>query len=448
MDIPGPRSRELMARLRAVVARGVSVQAPVFADHTLGALVIDVDGNTFIDLSGGIGVLNVGHGAGPVVEAVRDQTGRFLHTDFSVVPYEVYVRLAERLAAVVPVAGDGQRKVCFFNSGAEAVENAVKIARAYSGRKALISFEGGFHGRTFMALALTSKAAPYKEGLGPLAPEVYRVPFAYCYRCPFGSSHDSCDFACAGALERAFVTAVSHRDTAALVFEPVQGEGGFVVPPPGFLPRVQEICRRREVLLIADEIQTGFCRTGRLFASERFGIRPDLICVAKSLAGGLPLSGVAGPAHIMDSPGEGGIGGTYVGNPVACAAALAVLDLIDREDLCVRAERIGSLLVNRLRAMQDRYRIIGDVRGAGAMVAVELVRDRETKEPADRETAHVIGEALRRGVIVPRCGVYNNVIRFLNPLTITDDQLEVALDALEAAIAEADATLAPGTAAT
>lgn len=434
--IPGPRSRELIERAGRVVARGISVLAPVVVEKAQGALLTDVDGNTYIDLSGGIGVVNVGHCPGPVVDAVRHQAGRFLHTDYSVVPYEPYITLAEELVRLTP--GVWPKKACLFNSGAEAVENAVKIARASSRRRAVIAYEGAFHGRTLMALSLTSKPRPYKEGLGPFAPEVYRVPYAYCYRCPLGLKYPACGVRCADALDRAFSTMVSPADTAAVIVEPVQGEGGFVVPPPEFLPRVQDICRKHNVLLIVDEIQTGFCRTGRVFACEHTGVEPDLICVAKSLAAGMPLSGVVGRTEVMDAPVEGGIGGTYVGNPLACAAALEVIKLIRDQGLPARAEAIGRRIMDRALAMQEKYRIIGEVRGLGAMVGIELVRDRKTKEPAAEETSRIIGDALRQGVIIPRCGIYNNVLRFLNPLTITDDQLDEALDVLEGCIATAD----------
>lgn len=433
-EVPGPASRRIMERLGRAVPRAVSVLAPVAVARAFGALVTDVDGNTYIDLSGGVGTVNAGHAPAPVVEAVREQAGRFLHTDFSVLPYEAYVELAERLAAVVP-GPPGEKRACFFNSGAEAVENAVKFARAFTKRRALIAFEGAFHGRTALALALTSKARPYKEGLGPLVPEVHRVPFAYCYRCPFGRKEADCALECAEALERALVTHVAPSEVAAVIFEPVQGEGGFVVPPPGFLGRVQEICRRHGILLVADEIQTGFGRTGRLFAGERLGIEPDLVCLAKSLAAGLPLSAVVGRADVMDAAAEGNVGGTYVGNPLACAAALRVLDLMASERLPERAERLGALLMDRLRAMRDRYPLIGDVRGLGAMVGIELVKDRETKAPAAAETRRVLAEALRRGVIAVPCGIYGNVIRFLNPLNIHEDMLSEALDALEEAVA-------------
>ncbi len=436
-EIPGPKSREVMERAGRVVARPVSVMAPVVAAKAHGSLVTDVDGNTYIDLSGGVGVVNVGHNNDAVVDAIKDQAGRFLHTDYSVIPYDSYVSLAEELVELAP--GDGPKKACFFNSGAESVENAVKIARAASGRGGMIAFEGAFHGRTLMALTLTSKPRPYKEGLGPFAPEVYRVPYAYCYRCPLGLEYPVCGVRCAEALDRAFTSMVAPSDTAAVIIEPVQGEGGFVVPPPEFLPRIAEICRKHGVFLIVDEIQTGFCRTGRVFACQHYGIEPDLLCLAKSLAAGMPLSAVVGRADVMDAPADGRIGGTYVGNPLACAAALEVVKIIRGNDLSSRAREIGARITRRLKGMQENITIIGDVRSLGAMVGVELVRDRETKEPASAETAKVIAKAMKRGVIIPRCGIYSNVLRFLNPLTITDAELDEALDVLEVCLTEVNA---------
>lgn len=431
--IPGPRSRALLDRKDQAVASGLHVAVPVIVERAQGALLTDVDGNTFIDLAGGVGCLNVGHSAPEVVRAVQEAAQRFTHTDFSVVPYESYIRLAEELTRRAP--GGFPKKAAFFNSGAEAVENAVKIARKYTGRRGVIAMEGAFHGRTLMALSLTSRVHPYKQGMGPFAPEVYRVPFPYVYRWPGRPPAAEVARQAVEALERAFVTQVAPEDTAAVILEPVQGEGGFIVPPEGYLPRVQEVCRRHGVLLIADEIQTGYGRTGRFFASERFGIEPDLITVGKSIAAGLPLSGVVGRAEVMDAAADGNIGGTYVGNPIACAAALAVLEVMDRYSLPDRAERLGARVRTRLERLAGRVPLIGEVRGVGAMVAVELVRDSDTREPATAETGRVIAEAMRRGVIVLRAGTYGNVIRLLMPLVITDDQVDEALAVLEDAFA-------------
>ncbi|MBX6377395.1 MAG: 4-aminobutyrate--2-oxoglutarate transaminase [Clostridia bacterium] len=423
--------------MRQVVAPAFAPAAPVFVAAARGALVTDVDGNTFLDLSGGMGVLNVGHAQPAVTRAVVQQAGRFLHTDFSIVPYENLVDLAERLIERAPVPLPAQ--AAFFNSGAEAVENAVKISRLATRRRAVIAFTGGFHGRTALAAALTSRPRPYKAGMGPLAPEVYRAPYAYCYRCPLGASYPDCGVACADAFERVFDTQVDAEEVACAVVEPVQGEGGFIVPPAAFLTRVAEACRRRGVLLVVDEIQTGFGRTARWFASEWFGLAPDLVTVAKSLAAGLPLSGVVGRREVMLAAGPGTVGGTYVGNPVAAAAALAVLEVMEGEGLLARAERLGQLLQERLRTMAERHPLIGDVRALGPMAGIELVRDRRTKEPAARETEEVLREALSRGVIAVRCGIYQNVIRFLNPLTIEEAELEEALDVLDASLAAVEA---------
>jgi 4-aminobutyrate aminotransferase/(S)-3-amino-2-methylpropionate transaminase len=431
--LPGPRSAELLERKSRFVPRALDELAPFVIERAAGSLVTDLDGNTFIDMTGGIGCLNVGHASPAVTAAVEDQARRFLHTDFTVIPYAPYVELAERLAGRAP--GEGPHKVAFFNSGAEAVENAVKIAKAYTRRHALVAFEGGFHGRTLMAMSLTSKAKPYKAGFGPFAPDVYRAPYAYCYRCPLGASHPSCGVACADEVEGLLHTQVAPSEVAAMVIEPVQGEGGFVVPPREFMERMAALCREHGILFVADEIQTGYGRTGHFFAVEEWGLAPDLITVAKSIAAGLPLSGVIGRAEVMDAPGDGAIGGTFVGNPLACVAGLAVLDDLDGQDLVARARHVGGRLLGRFRDMQERFPLIGDVRGLGAMVAMELVRDRATKEPAGRETSEIIRRAVEGGAIFLKAGPYGNVIRVLASLTIPDDQLDEALDVLEGAVA-------------
>lgn len=435
-EVPGPRSREVLARKDRYVAAAFSVHAPVVIDRGRGALVTDIDGNTFIDLTGGIGVLNVGHCHPQVNQAVHRQVDRFLHTDFTIIPYEPLVDLAEKLSQKAPV--EQPAKCAFFNSGAEAVENAVKIARAYTRRSAIIAFEGAFHGRTMMAMTLTSKSKPYRQGFGPFAPEVYRVPYAYCYRCPIRATYPGCGVACADLLDRLLELFVAPEDTAGVIVEPVQGEGGFVVPPREYLPRLAEICAKHGVLLIVDEVQTGFGRTGRLFALEHSGVNADLITVAKSLAAGIPLSGVVGRAEVMDAPGDNRIGGTYVGNPVGCVVALEVLDIMEKDNLPGRAEQLGQLMMDRFRAMKDCHPLVGDVRGLGAMVAIELVKDRATKEPATRETSEVLKRCMQKGVIALKCGLYGNVIRMLATLVITEDQLTEALDVIEEAIAEVE----------
>jgi 4-aminobutyrate aminotransferase/(S)-3-amino-2-methylpropionate transaminase len=429
-EIPGPRSREVLDRKARVVADPLSIYLPIVAAEGHGALLTDLDGNTFIDFAGGVGCLNVGHAHPRVVDAVQEQAARFLHTDFTIVPYEVYVTLAERLLAVAPFSGPA--KAAFFNAGTEAVENAVKFARAYTKRPAVIAFEGGFHGRTLLSLTLTSKTHPYKAGFGPFAPEVYRVPFPNAYR-------DITAAAALEALERTFAAQVAAETVAAIVLEPVQGEAGFIVAPPEFVQGVRKICDREGIVLVVDEVQTGFGRTGKMFAIEHYGVEPDLITVAKSIASGLPLSGVLGKAEIMDAPGDNAVGGTYVGNPVAQAAALAVLDVFEDEGLVDRAERIGETIRGRMGAWRERYRQIGDVRGLGAMLAIELVLDPSTKEPAPELASRVVEEAARRGLLLLKAGLHSNCIRVLCPLVIADPELDEALgvweEALEAVLA-------------
>jgi 4-aminobutyrate aminotransferase len=377
--------------------------------------VTDVDGNTFVDFAGGVGCMNVGHSHPRVVEAIREQAERFTHTDFTIVPYENYVALAERLLELAPIAGE--TRAAFFNAGAEAIENAVKFARAHTGRPAVIAFEGGFHGRTLLALTLTSKTHPYKAGLGPFAPGVYRVPF------------DDLE-----ALEYAFKTRVAAEEVAAIVFEPVQGEGGFVVPSREFVEGLRRICDEHGIVLVADEVQTGFCRTGRTFAMEVFGVEPDLMAVAKSIAAGLPLSGVLGRAEIMDAPGDSAVGGTYVGNPVAIAAAHAVLDVIAEERLNERAEAIGETIRSRMESWHERFDEVADVRGLGAMLAIALARG--GKPDAALATA-VAEAAMRRGLLLLKAGIESNVLRVLVPLVIEDGELDEALGAWEEALEEA-----------
>ena len=426
--IPGPRSTEILARKDAVVADPLTIALPVVIDRGDGATITDVDGNTFIDFTGGVGCLNVGHSNPRVVEAVQEHAARFMHTDFTIVPYELYVALAERLIAVSPFRGAA--KAAFFNAGTEAVENAIKFARGYTKRPAVIAFEGGFHGRTLLALSLTSKTHPYKAGLGPFAPEVYRVPFAQDYRGP--SAAEALD-----ALERALITTVAVETVAAIVIEPVQGEGGFLVAPQEFLVGVRRICDENGIVMVVDEVQTGFGRTGRMFAIEHYGIEPDLMTVAKSIAAGLPLSGVIGKAAIMDALHDSGVGGTYVGNPVAQAAALAVLDVFEDDGLVERAGAIGETIRGRMLTWRDRWDAIGDVRGLGAMLAVELVADRETKAPAADVASRIVEAAAEHGLLLLKSGIYSNCIRVLVPLVITDAELDEALDVWEEALTHA-----------
>ena len=434
-EIPGPRSRELLALKERVLPKAIDLHIPAVTERAEGALLTDVDGKVMIDFTGGVGVVNVGHANPRVVAAVQAQAGRFTHTDFSIIPYESLIRLAERLGEVVP--GRGPKKAFFFNSGAEAVENAIKVARLYTKRRAVIAFEGAFHGRTWMALSLTARGRPYKVGLGPFVPDVYRAPFPYPYRKPYREvSDEAYADLCADRLELMLQTEVPAEDVAAVIVEPVQGEGGFVVPPANFLPRVQEICRRHGIVFIVDEVQTGFGRTGRMFASEHFDLDPDIVCVAKSLAGGMPLSGIVGKAEIMDAAHEGAIGGTYVGNPVACAAALAVLDELAGTDLLEQGRRVAGELRRGFESLAERYAVIGEVRGLGPMLAMELVRDRETREPAADLTGQIISRAMQRGLLLLRAGVHGNVIRTLAPLSLTSEQAAEALDVLHTVFGE------------
>ena len=425
-EIPGPRAREILERERHAVARPLIVHEPVIAERARGATITDVDGNTFVDFVGGVGVANVGHNHPRVVEAISEQLDRFLHTDFTVVPYESYVELAERLGELAPIGGEVRG--AFFNAGAEAVENAVKLARLHTKRQGVIVFEGAFHGRTWMALTMTSKTNPYKKGLGPFAPEVYRTPYPNAYRGPDAAT-------ALRALERLFTTHVSPEHIAAIVFEPQQGEGGFLPAPAEFVEGLRRICDEHGIVLVADEVQTGFGRTGRMFAMEHVGVEPDLMTVAKSIAGGLPLSGVIGRAAIMDGPHLGAIGGTFIGNPVSLAAALAVLDVFEEEGLVERAQLLGAAVRARMLDWQARWPRIGDVRGLGAMLAIELVRDPLTKEPAPELVGRIVEEALQRGLLLLKAGVDGNCIRVLCPLTTTDAELDDGLRAWEEALA-------------
>ena len=439
--IPGPKSQEWMQRRQAAVARGVSHATQIFAARAEGATIEDVDGNRFLDFAGGIGVVNVGHRAPSVVEAIRKQLDAFVHTCFSVAPYGKYVELAEKLNSLVP--GTFPKKTVLVNSGAEAIENAVKIARCYTHRPAIICFEDAFHGRTMLTMSLTSKTHPYKAGFEPFATDIYRIPYAYCYRCSYSLQYPSCGVFCAHHLEDTFKRVVAAEAVAAVVVEPVLGEGGFVAPPAEFFTIIQDICRRNKILLVADEVQTGFGRTGAMFASERYGITPDILLSAKSIADGLPLAAVTGRAEIMDAPGVGGLGGTYGGNPLACAAALAVIETLERDNLPARAEQIGTRFDTRAREWKKRWPLIGDVRGLGAMRALELVRPGATREPAKEETDKVLRHCLEHGLILVSAGSYGNVIRLLMPLVITDQEFDEGLQVMEDALMSVAESLEP-----
>ena len=437
--IPGPKSRALAARRAAAVPRGLSHGTPVYVARAQDAWIEDVDGNRFLDLAGGIGCLNVGHRNPAVTSAIGSQLENFLHTCVQVTPYENYVRLAERLNQITP--GKFPKKTLLLNTGAEAVENAIKIERAHTGRSSVIAFEDAFHGRTMMALALTSKTHPYKAGFAPFPSDVYQVPYAYCYRCSYSLQYPSCDVFCARHLEDTFKRVVAAEDVAAVIAEPVIGEGGFVTPPPEFFRIVMDICHKHGVLFIADEVQSGFGRTGKMFACEHYGIEPDMVVTAKSLGGGLPLGAVTGRAEVMDAPGPGGLGGTFAGNPLSCAAANAVLDAFEAKgrDLLSRANSIGDRFRKCAQSWQCRYEMIGDIRGLGAMRAIELVKSRETREPAPEETKRITQYCYEHGLITITAGTYNNVIRVLVPLVITDEQMDEALHVLEGALGSVSA---------
>jgi 4-aminobutyrate aminotransferase / (S)-3-amino-2-methylpropionate transaminase / 5-aminovalerate transaminase len=433
-DAVGPNTAALVARRQRAVPRGVSNVAPLFVTEASGAILRDADGRRIIDFAGGIGVMNVGHAHPKVVAAITEQARRFTHTCFQVAMYEPYVALAERLNALVP--GDWPKKTLFLNSGAEAVENAVKIARAATGRPAVIAFEHAFHGRTLLGLSLTGKVSPYKKGFGPFAPEIYHVPFPYCYRCPENKGRECCR-AAPGSLDRQLATLVEAESVAAVVIEPVAGEGGFIPVPAEVLRALAAWCRDHGALLVADEVQTGFGRTGRMFAMEHAGVAADITALAKSLAGGLPLAAVTGRAEVMDAPQSGGLGGTFGGNPVACAAALAVLDVFEEEGLVARAARIGDRVRARFLGWQAKFPWIGDVRGLGAMQGLEIIEGPVSTAPDGKRANAIQTDALRRGLLVLTAGMYGNVIRTLMPLGIGDEHLEEGLAILGAALEEA-----------
>ncbi|MPZ22683.1 MAG: 4-aminobutyrate--2-oxoglutarate transaminase [Dehalococcoidia bacterium] len=430
-EIPGPRSRELLRLTEEHTPRGLGHNTPIAVAHADGALLTDVDGNTYIDFAGGIGAQNSGHRAPGIVEAIKQQADDYLHLCFMVTLYEPYVRLAEKLNQITP--GSFAKKTILFNSGSEGIENAIKIARAYTGRTAVIAFERAFHGRTMLALSLTGQVRPYREGMGPFFPEIYRLPFPYAYRCP-DCRESSCHAHSPEAIYDIFRSQVAAESVAAVIVEPVLGEGGFVIPPADYYRGLKAICEEHGILFIADEVQTGFARTGRMFAIENFGVEPDMVVLAKSLSGGTPLSAITGRADVMDAPPVGSLGGTYGGNPIACQAALAAIEVIERDGLIERAREIGDAVQERMHRIQSRHAIVGDVRGLGAMCAMELVRDRESKEPATAETAQIQKACYEGGLIVMKAGAGGNVIRTLMPLVISDEQLDEGFSVLERAI--------------
>ncbi|MCF8068471.1 MAG: 4-aminobutyrate--2-oxoglutarate transaminase [Desulfobacterales bacterium] len=427
-------NKDLIQRRNEHVSQGPYNIYPIFIKKAHGAVMVDVEDREYIDFAGGIGVLNVGHNHPKVVAAIKDQADKFIHTCFHVGMYESYVDLAERLNEVAP--GDFPKATMFLNSGAEAVENAIKVARISKKRPAVIAFDNAFHGRTLLGMTLTSKIKPYKHEFGPFAPEVYRMPYAYCYRCPYDLKYPDCGVACADKMEDFFASYVAPETVAAVIAEPIQGEGGFITPPPEYFPKLQEISRKYDIALIIDEVQAGSGRTGKFFAIEHWGIEPDIITTAKSLAAGMPLSAVTGRKELMNASHPGGLGGTYAGNPLACRAGLAVMDILFKDGVLEQGRVLGENLQARFNEMQSKYEIIGDVRGKGAMLALELVKDRKTKTPATDEAKRIAQSCFEKGLIILTTGHYGNVIRVLMPLVITDDQLDKGMSILEEAFTE------------
>jgi 4-aminobutyrate aminotransferase/(S)-3-amino-2-methylpropionate transaminase len=427
------RIESILELRNSVIPPGYRSGTTVYVESARGAMIRAIDGKEYIDFAGGIGVMTVGHSHPKVVAAIKDQAEKFTHTCFMVVPYESAVRLAEKLCQIAP--GTAPKSTLFVNSGAEAVENAVKIARYFTKRQAIIALEHGYHGRTQLAMTLTSKVNPFKLGFGPFAPEVYHIPAPYCYRCSFGLRYPGCNVACADYLNDFLKNQVGAECTAAVIAEPLLGEGGFITPPPEYFTKLTGICRANGIVFIADEIQAGTGRTGKMFAIEHFGVEPDIITLAKGFAAGMPLSAVIGKREMMNSVHPGGLGGTYGANPVACRAALAVMDIFGEENLLQKAQILGKKIRERLTAWQSRFKIIGDVRGLGPMLAIELVKDRETKKPAAEEASTLVKYCVDHGVLVLVCGTFNNVIRFLPPLVIADQQLNKGLLVIEEGIA-------------
>jgi 4-aminobutyrate aminotransferase/(S)-3-amino-2-methylpropionate transaminase len=432
------RQAELQGRRDRHVPRGTFHATPAFIAEAHGAVLVDVDGRELIDFAGGIGVINVGHAHPKVVAAIKDQAEKYIHTCFHIAMYEPYVDLAARLNELAP--GDFHKMTLLANSGAEAVENAVKIARHATKRPAIIALENAFHGRTLLGMTLTSKVKPYKHGFGPFAPEIYRMPSAYCYRCPFGLKPQTCGTACADHLEEFFTGNVAADQVAAVIAEPIQGEGGFITPPPDYFAKLQAICKKHGIVLIVDEVQSAMGRTGKMFAIEHWGVAPDLVTTAKSLAGGLPLAAVTGRAELMNEPHVGGLGGTFAGNPIACRAALAVLEILLGDGLLDRAVQLGEKVRGRMDALQRKYELVGDVRGKGPMLAMELVRDREKKTPAADETKRLVKLCYDKGLVLVSCGSHGNVVRTLMPLVITDEQLDRGFQILDSALQEISAS--------
>lgn len=435
-ELPGAIADKLIKERKKYIPKAVFQVVPTLVNNASGARMEDVDGNEYIDFASGISCINVGHGNDRVTQAIKDQVDRYLHTSFNVTMYEPYIEMTKKLCESAP--GDFPKQAILFNSGAEAVENAIKVARNYTNRFNIIAFEHAFHGRTQLTMGLTSRVKNYKYGFGPMDTGITRFPYAYCYRCPYGKSYPDCDMWCLKRIEETLETTsyVAPEETAAIIVEPVLGEGGYVVPPPEFLQGLRDICDKYNIMLISDEIQAGAGRTGKMWAAERFDVVPDIIAAAKSIAGGMVLSATIAGKEVMDSVGVGGLGGTFGGHPLSCAAGLAAMDLLNNEGLPERAVELGNISVSRLQDMEEEHGLIGDVRSLGSAIGVELVKDRETKEPAPEETSNILRKCHERGLVIMSCGAYHNVIRIMYPLTISKDDLNAGLDILEASISE------------
>lgn len=433
--LPGPKSKELAERKDKCIPKGIGISFDIYAAEAKGALIKDVDGNVFIDVAAAIGVQNVGHCDEEIVAAIKEQVEKMIHPCFQVVPYEQYIELAEKLTEIAPIEGD--KTAYFANSGAEAVENAVKVARRATGKQGIVSLEASFHGRTYMAMGLTSKAKPYKYGMGPFPSELYKISTPYCYRCPMGGAYPSCGLACAERFAYLLKGEYSKDNIAAVIAEPVQGEGGFIVPPKEYLNTLHSICKDNDILLIADEVQTGFCRTGKMFACEQFDAKPDIMTLSKSIAAGMPISAVVGRAEVMAGPERGEIGGTYGGNPLCCVASLKTIEKMQKQSLADRATYLGSMILEKGNEMKEKYSVVGDVRGLGAMAAVEFVKDKQSKEPNKEIISKIIQYAYHKGVLLISAGLLGNVIRFLPPLVMTDEQMSYVLEVFEEAVAAA-----------
>jgi len=433
-SIPGPKSKELIESRKKYVANGVSMAVDIAVAEAKGALIKDVDGNVLLDFAAGIGVQNVGHCDDEIIKAIKEQVDKYIHPCFHIATYEPYVALCKKLTEIT--VGDYEKKVMLANSGAEALENAIKVSKAYTKKTGILSANGSFHGRTHMTMSITSKYKPYKDGFGPFVPDTYKFDYPYSYRAPLGVKPEDYAKECLEKLRLMLKTTVDPKTIACLIVEPLQGEGGFVVPSKEYMQGLQEICNENKIVFIVDEVQAGFARTGKMFAHEHYGIEPDIITMSKSIAAGIPLSAVVGRTEIMDATCLGGIGGTYGGSPLGCVAALKVIEKIEKEDLNGKSIKLGKYITDRLLSMKEKYEIIGDVRGLGSMIGVEFVKDLKTKEPAGDFSKRVIKKCYEKGVIIIGAGILGNVIRFLPPLVMTEEQAKYGMDAFEKSIEE------------